>query len=293
MELRLREFDRCRTLYEKWLEAQPTNPTAWIKFAELEKLLSDHERVRAIFELAVEQPGVDMPELLWKAYIDFEYAEGEFERTRALYERLLERTSHVKVWCSFAQFEFNAGNALADVYMGIDADDDEDDEGERGERPEPDEAAATQARAEGLERAAGVLKRAYDDMRAKQLKEERVVVLETWKSLAAQAHDSAMLDKVQAMLPRVVKRMRKVDGDATIMEECTLTYLPGLRRGGLHSLILFIAAQTTISSSRTTRPRAQRRARASSSLRTRGSKSKRPNNSSSRRREECCFRNDS
>ena len=32
-----------------------------------------------------------------QAYIDFEIAEGERERTRALYERLLERTRHVKV----------------------------------------------------------------------------------------------------------------------------------------------------------------------------------------------------
>jgi hypothetical protein len=32
-----------------------------------------------------------------QAYIDFEAGEGERERTRHLYERLLERTSHVKV----------------------------------------------------------------------------------------------------------------------------------------------------------------------------------------------------
>lgn len=46
---------------------------------------------------------------LWKAYIDFELEEGEEERTRALYERLLERTQHVKVWISFAQFEADNG----------------------------------------------------------------------------------------------------------------------------------------------------------------------------------------
>ena len=53
--------------------------------------------VRAIFELAVAQPLLDMPELLWKAYIDHEFNEKEYDRTRALYERLLERTEHVKV----------------------------------------------------------------------------------------------------------------------------------------------------------------------------------------------------
>lgn len=40
-----------------------------------------------------------------QSYIDFEIAEGERERTRALYERLLDRTRHVKVWMSYAAFE--------------------------------------------------------------------------------------------------------------------------------------------------------------------------------------------
>jgi crooked neck len=38
-----------------------------------------------------------MPELLWKAYIDFEVGLNETEKARELYERLLERTLHVKV----------------------------------------------------------------------------------------------------------------------------------------------------------------------------------------------------
>lgn len=67
--------------------------------------MGDTERARAIFELAVEQPLMDMPELLWKAFIDFETELSEFDNVRQLYERLLARTSHVKVWISFAQFE--------------------------------------------------------------------------------------------------------------------------------------------------------------------------------------------
>lgn len=72
LEIQLREFDRCRILYEKFLEFGPENCITWMKFAELESLLGDVERSRAIFELAVNQPRLDMPELLWKAYIDFE-----------------------------------------------------------------------------------------------------------------------------------------------------------------------------------------------------------------------------
>lgn len=60
-------------------------------------LLGDVERSQAIYELAVAQPRLDMPEILWKAYIDFEISSGEYDRARKLYERLLSRTMHVKV----------------------------------------------------------------------------------------------------------------------------------------------------------------------------------------------------
>lgn len=48
---------------------------------------------------------LDQPEVLWKAYIDFELQSGEHDRVRELYKRLLQRTKHVKVWISRAQFE--------------------------------------------------------------------------------------------------------------------------------------------------------------------------------------------
>ena len=48
-----------------------------------------------------------MPEVLWKAYIDFEVEQEEWERTRILYERLLEKTKHLKVWFSYAKFEIS------------------------------------------------------------------------------------------------------------------------------------------------------------------------------------------
>jgi len=80
-----------------------------VKYTELEHSLGELERARALFELAAGQPLLDMPELLWKSYIDFEIAEEEYDRVRVLYGRLLERTKHVKVWISWAQFESAAG----------------------------------------------------------------------------------------------------------------------------------------------------------------------------------------
>ncbi|KAI4372117.1 hypothetical protein MLD38_010393 [Melastoma candidum] len=58
-----------------------------------------------------------MPELLWKAYIDFEISEGEFENTRELYVKLLGRTKHLKVWISYAKFEASAMQEVSDEGM--------------------------------------------------------------------------------------------------------------------------------------------------------------------------------
>ena len=67
------------------------------QYAELEIILGDTDRARAIFKLAVNQSKLDMPEVLWKAYIDFEIEQEEYDKTRALYRYLLDRTHHVKV----------------------------------------------------------------------------------------------------------------------------------------------------------------------------------------------------
>lgn len=64
-----------------------------------------------------------MPELLWKSYIDLEVEEGERERARALYERLLARSGHVKVWISYALFESSRIGVNED--HGIDASEDD------------------------------------------------------------------------------------------------------------------------------------------------------------------------
>ena len=53
---------------------------------------------------------MNMPESIWKSYIDMEISLQEHDKARELYERLLSKTKHVKVWMSFAQFEFNLEN---------------------------------------------------------------------------------------------------------------------------------------------------------------------------------------
>lgn len=195
LEQKLHEFVRCRTLYEKHIEWNPANCQAWIKFAELERALDDLERTRAIFELAINQPTLDMPELLWKAYIDFEEEEGEYDRTRALYERLLDKTDHVKVWISYAHFEINVP-----------------DPGE--EDKEEDEADEDTVSEEAKGRARKIFERAYKSMKEKGLKEERVALLNAWKSFEGTHGSKEDIEKVERQMPRRVKKRRKLDDDS-------------------------------------------------------------------------------
>uniref|UniRef100_A0A183U6M0 TPR_REGION domain-containing protein n=1 Tax=Toxocara canis TaxID=6265 RepID=A0A183U6M0_TOXCA len=78
LELQLREFDRCRILYGKFLEYSPEKSTTWMKFAELETLLGDTDRARAMFALAVQQPALDMPEVFILLLILEAVTEGDW-----------------------------------------------------------------------------------------------------------------------------------------------------------------------------------------------------------------------
>jgi len=55
-----------------------------------------------------------MPEVLWRAFIDFEIAEAELDRARALYARLLQRSGHVKLWIALALFELEYGGVQSE-----------------------------------------------------------------------------------------------------------------------------------------------------------------------------------
>lgn len=176
IEMSLGEIDRCRALYNNYLKAMPQNCEAWNKYADLEKSLGESERCRAILSLAISQPNLDMPEVLWKSFIDFEIEDGEANHARRLYEQLLEKTSHVKVWISYAQFE--AGEIGA-----------------------------------GMLKARTIFDKAYNLLKEDGLKEERVLLLDAWRGLEKQKGDTDNVLSVEKRLPRRVKRkrMRKDD----------------------------------------------------------------------------------
>lgn len=195
MELDLREFDRARALYERHLSLDPGRSATWVKFAELERLLLDDERARMILQLACEQPSLDVPELAWKAAIDFEFESGDFDRMRELYEQLLERTGfHLKIWVSFANMEILC--------------------------------AAEDEPEKGLERARIILQRAYDHFKSHGAGTERLVLLEAWKEIESEHGSESDVSAILSKFPRRVKKRRRVeDGDAEVVWEEFYDYI--------------------------------------------------------------------
>lgn len=130
-----------------------------------------------MYELAINQPRLDMPEILWKAYIDFETEQEETDRARELYRRLLERTQHVKVWLSFAQFELQV---------------------EHDDR---------------LEQARHVYEQANKALRQAKEKEERLMLLEAWRDFEREDGSEKSQAQVGELMPRRVKKRRKIEAE--------------------------------------------------------------------------------
>lgn len=140
LELQLGNVDKCRAIYEKFIQTNPDNYSAWVKYAELEKSLEEYDRCVAILQTAISQP-LDMPEMVWKTYINVEISYKKFNNVRKLYEVLLEKTRHIKVWLSFAKFE-------QDLLE--------------------------------FENSRDIFERAYNYFKESKMKEERLMILENW-----------------------------------------------------------------------------------------------------------------
>lgn len=113
-----------------------------------------------------------MPEIVWKAYIDFELRLGQFDNARALYTLLLSKTKHVKAWISFAQFE--------------------------KERTD-------------FERMRKLYSDGDSFFKGKdELKDQRKILVETWLADEQQIGDEKHIQNVQKKLPKMVTKQRKV-----------------------------------------------------------------------------------
>ena len=174
----LGNIERCRKIYEKYVLSMPQSSVAWIAYAEMEKSLQEHQRAKSIYEIALNQE-VDYLEQIWKAYIDFEIQQDHYENARKLYERLLLKTQHVKVWISYAKFEFSI---------------------------------------QSIAKSREIWNKAYQFFKQTDLKEERKLIVEQWKNMEEKIGDVEGIKRVDKLLPKKVIKRRKIDENIANLE---------------------------------------------------------------------------
>lgn len=64
-----------------------------------------------------------MPELIWKRYIDLNVTNGDIPAARSIYEKLIAKSHHIRIYKTFAEFEVeevgNPENARAIFERGL------------------------------------------------------------------------------------------------------------------------------------------------------------------------------
>ncbi|MES1908792.1 MAG: hypothetical protein MHM6MM_001663 [Cercozoa sp. M6MM] len=189
METRLHCADRARRLYEKWLETDTSSSEAWLGYAEFEQQLGEQERGMGILSLAMQQAVLDAPELVWKAAIDAAIAhaptkqEGE-QQARELFEQLLERSKHLRVWQAAIAFEV-----------------------EHAQQPQ---------------RARALLQRANEHLRtidSPDARAQRKELLEMWLEFEEDFGDDRSIDQVAALQPVRVEKSQRVGEFDEVVED--------------------------------------------------------------------------
>lgn len=198
--------------------------------------MGELERCRAIYDLAIGQGSLDMPETLWKSYIDFEISNGETDRTRALYRALLERTKHVKVPARLETLTnarpaciappspaLPAASAATRAHQAVhgrchvvlDA------RPIQFRVPLEMHARATQvwisfARFEAevsADSAAEIYREGELVLKESGLREERAMLLEAWAEMEEQTADQARIHAVKARMPTRIKKKRPMESE--------------------------------------------------------------------------------
>lgn len=139
-------------------------------------------------------------------------SQGESELARQLYERLLEKTAHVKVWVSYAKFEANCEENEDGLNIAV---------------------------------ARRVYERANKSLRELEEKEPRVVLLEAWRDFEEEHGTSDSRQKVAEKMPRRVKKRQRIVSESGIEEgwEEIFDYIFPEDEAARPNLRIFAAAQ--------------------------------------------------
>jgi crooked neck len=106
MELKSRNVQHARNLYDRAVTLLPRVDQLWYKYAYLEELLQNVAGARQVFERWMQWEPDDKA---WQAYIKMEQRYEELDRASSIYERWVAVRPEPRVWVKWAHFEEERG----------------------------------------------------------------------------------------------------------------------------------------------------------------------------------------
>lgn len=198
LEIKLKQFDRVRKIYEKFLEFNPLKVDTWVNYAELEENLGDEDRCRAIYDLAISNADAigfskDSMIFLMQRSIEFETDEEEFGRARQLFDKYIQMNENLpQLWITYALYESSnpSEGQLNSLRENLIDDDDE---------------LNFEATDENIVRAREVFERALKHFKRIDLKENRAVIYEAYKSFEDNHGSDEDRQAIGKRMPRLIR----------------------------------------------------------------------------------------
>lgn len=109
MELKSRNVQHARNLFDRAVTLLPRIDQLWYKYVYLEELLQNVPGARQVFERWMQWEPDDKA---WQAYIKLEVRYQEYDRASAIYERWVAVRPDPRVWVKWGKFEEERGNLI-------------------------------------------------------------------------------------------------------------------------------------------------------------------------------------
>lgn len=106
MELKSRNVQHARNLFDRAVTLLPRVDQLWYKYVYLEELLQNVPGARQVFERWVQWEPDDKA---WQAYIKLEERYQELDRASAIYERWIAIRPEPRAWVKWGKFEEDRG----------------------------------------------------------------------------------------------------------------------------------------------------------------------------------------
>ncbi|CCD26043.2 Clf1p NDAI_0G02660 [Naumovozyma dairenensis CBS 421] len=210
IEMNLKEFDRVRKLYEKYLQFNPGNLNTWISYIELEASLGDDERVRALYNIILEEDNKNfisnfLPNesrlQMMKKFIDFETEEQEYDNARELYEKYLKLSDYSpEIWISFAMYQNSTPTKeqLQDIRERL--------ENEEENGSDEEQEIEFEISEVNKENARSVFEKAIEFYKTQHDTKRRILMLEAFQGYEETYGTEETKERLLKRMPQVVKK---------------------------------------------------------------------------------------